>query len=156
MRIRMRYLGAFLLPAAFLMSCGSSDNKAVREVSVPKDTVKQCYVANFEGDTAILALKITDTTKVEGTLFIKYESTPQNDGIVRGEFKGDTLYVDYSFKIGEGKGQFSNPLAFLKKDSALVMGVGQIETAYGRSYFVKDKPINYERGKFTFVPKTCE
>ncbi len=156
MRIILTNFGGLALLLMFLASCGGGDTRTDDKEKFAKDTVKQCYVANFEGDSAILNLKITDTTEVEGTLLIKYAEAPQNEGIVRGEFKGDTLYVDYSFRIGDGKGQFANPLAFLKRDSRLAMGVGQIETAYGRSYFVKDKPINYERGKFTFMPKACD
>ena len=123
---------------------------------IPQDTLKQCYSAVFEGDTAMLSLRIVDSVDVSGDLVIRYVDKAPNNGIVRGKFHGDTLYVDYTFKTGENPIEFSNPLAFLKNDNNLMMGVGQIETAYGRSYFVKDKPINYEAGKFNFINEPCK
>lgn len=156
MNMKLKHLAlAFLtLPLAYSCSQGGNDKSGAKADLT--DTVKQCYVSSFEGDSAVLNLKITDSIKVEGDLLILYANKPQNKGIVRGEFKGDTLYVDYSFKIGEGSTGFSNPLAFLKTGSNLKMGVGVIETTLGRSYFVKDKPINFERGKFDFIPTTCK
>ena len=89
-------------------------------------------------------------------MLIKYDHKDPNKGKIAGKFNGDTLFVDYTFTVGDiNKAIYKNPLAFLKKDNQLVMGVGQIETMLGKSYFVKDKPINFERGKFTFQPGTC-
>ncbi|GAB1462792.1 hypothetical protein [Pedobacter sp.] len=145
---------AFLtIPLAF--SCGQRENKQATNNEV-LDTVKQCYTSSFEGDSATLNLLIIDSNKVEGKLVINYAEKPKNDGIVRGEFKGDTLFVDYSFKIGEGTTEFSNPLALLKQNNDLKLGVGQIETLFGRSYFVKNKPISFEKGKFNFVRTECK
>ncbi len=148
---------AFLaLPLAY--SCGQGGNQSKNDsaTATVADTVKQCYVSSFEGDSATLNLNIIDSTKVEGSLVINYAEKPKNDGIVRGEFKGDTLFVDYNFKTGSNPTEFSNPLAFLKKADTLVMGVGVIETSMGRSYFAKDKPINFERGKFSFTTAPCK
>lgn len=156
MKKRTLILVAAALP--FMFSCQQSSNgdKAASKKTV-LDTVKQCYIAGYEKDSAFLKLKMTDTVNVLGDLTINYENKPANVGTVQGKFKGDTLYVDYTYKIGENdKSSYSNPLAFLKKDGKLMMGVGQIETAYGRSYFVKDKPINFERGKFAFEEKPCK
>ncbi|WP_097133097.1 hypothetical protein [Pedobacter xixiisoli] len=156
--MKLKHLAwAFLaLPLAY--SCGQGGNKESKEETskVVADTVKQCYTASFEGDSAILDLKVIDSVKVIGDLVIKYAEKPHNNGIVRGEFKGDTLYVDYSFKTGQNKQEFSNPLVFLKQGTNLKMGVGVIETSFGRSYFAKDKPINFERGKFDFVTTECK
>jgi len=158
MNMKLKHLAwAFLaLPLAY--SCGQGGNNQSKEESskVVVDTVKQCYTAAFEGDSAVLNLKITDSVKVIGDLLIKYAEKPHNNGIVRGEFKGDTLYVDYSFKTGQNKQEFSNPLVFLKQGTNLKMGVGVIETSFGRSYFAKDKPINFERGKFDFITVACK
>ena len=51
---------------------------------------------------------------------------------------------------------FKNPLAFLKVGENMVLGVGQIETHLGRSYFVKNKPIDFVIARFRFVPMDCE
>jgi hypothetical protein len=159
MVMKFRHLAWAFLAIPLAYSCSQGGNKQTQNDNDGKnalDTVEQCYTASFEGDSALMNLKIIDSTKVEGELVINYAFKAPNNGIVRGEFKGDTLFVDYSFKTGENPAEYANPLAFLRKDGNLQMGVGQIETAYGRSYFVKDKPINFERGKFNFMPVACK
>ncbi len=156
MKKNAKLLIALALPLAFSCTQGGKNDEKKDHVDIVRDTVKQCYVSSFEGDSAILNINIINSIKVEGNLVINYAEKPKNDGIIRGEFKGDTLFVDYTFKIGEGATEFSNPLALLRKDNNLKLGVGQIETSYGRSYFVKGKPINFERGKFDFALTECK
>lgn len=149
---------AVVIPLAF--SCAQGEKKEQieqqKENVVALDTVKKCYIAIYDGDTALMNLKIMDSIQVTGNLVIKYKQKAHNNGIVRGKFHGDTLFLDYTFKTGENPIEFSNPLAFLKSDTSLKMGVGHIESAYGRSYFVKDKPISFEQGKFNFAPSDCK
>lgn len=144
--------------STFVMSC-SSNNEKKEDKATEKDTEvsEACYEAKFETETANLKLNTLTSGKVTGTLVINYAEKPKNDGIITGKFSGDTLFVDYSFKVGtDSIATYTNPLAFLKKDGKLIMGIGQIETTLGRSYFVKGKPINFEAGKFTFEPKDCK
>nr|WP_233174105.1 hypothetical protein [Pedobacter sp. ASV19] len=104
-----------------------------------------------------MKIKTLSTGKIAGKLVINYLDKGKNDGVVEGNFKGDTLFVDYTFKIGTSNPTiYKNPLAFLKKDGKLVMGVGQIETSLGKSYFVKGKPINFDKGRFVFAPVDCK
>lgn len=158
MKNKFSYLMGVTLLFAFGCAQGEKKEQIEQKAEnvIPADTVKQCYTAVFEGDTAFLNLKIVDSLEVTGDLVINYAEKAGNVGIVRGKFHGDTLLVDYSFKTGENPIEFSNPLAFLKSEQRLKMGVGQIETAYGRSYFVKDKPIDYEQGKFNFIAEPCK
>ncbi len=158
MKRRLSYLMGLTILFAFGCAQGEKKEQLEQQAEniIPQDTLKQCYTAVFEGDTAIMNLKIVDSVEVSGDLVIRYGDKAPNNGIVRGKFQGDTLYVDYTFKTGENPIEFSNPLAFLKNDGNLMMGVGQIETAYGRSYFVKDKPIDYEVGKFNFMSEACK
>jgi len=157
MNVKLKHLAWTFLAIPLAFSCTPSGNNSEKaNTKTVKDTVKQCYTATFEGDTALMDLKIIDSVEVEGKLLINYANKPHNDGIVRGKFSGDTLIVDYSFKTGTNTTQFSNPLAFIKKGDSLKMGVGVIETSLGRSYFAKDKPINFERGKFNFQPTDCK
>lgn len=153
---KIKNLALAFLALPIIYSCGQRKNEQDTASHKILDTVKQCYTSSFEGDSATLNLLIIDSNKVEGKLVINYAEKPKNDGIVRGEFKGDTLFVDYSFKIGEGTTEFSNPLALLKQNNDLKLGVGQIETLFGRSYFVKNKPISFEKGKFNFVRTECK
>ena len=147
----------FLTLAAvpFIFSCNQSEKKAAAKTD--SIVTENCYASVFEKDSAAMIVKTLASGKVTGSLLIKYDEKPQNNGKIDGKFNGDTLLVDYRFNTGGDTTKvFTNPLAFLKKDGKLVMGVGQIETSLGRSYFVKDKPINFEVGKFTFEEVPCK
>ncbi|WP_412467988.1 hypothetical protein [Pedobacter sp. KLB.chiD] len=140
----------------FVVACNQSAKKTD---TVKKDSVvnQTCYAAFFEKDSAAMIVKTMASGKVTGSLLVKYAEKPENNGKISGKFNGDTLLVDYRFNTGKDTTKaFTNPLAFLKKDGKLMMGVGQIETTLGRSYFVKGKPINYEAGKFTFSEVDCK
>lgn len=153
------YLAIVALPLLF--SCNQSNNKGseLKDSLAMADTMthKQCYVAIDGKDTADLSIKTMNSGKVTGKLVINYAEKGKNDGEIAGAYRGDTLFVDYTFKIGnENKTIYKNPLAFLSKDGKLILGVGQIETTVGRSYFVKGKPINFDKGRFTFAPADCK
>lgn len=151
------YLAIAVLPILF--SCSQGGNSGTDDNAVKTDTItnQQCYVAIDGKDTADLRLKTMSSGKVMGELLIKYAEKGKNEGEIAGTFKGDTLFVDYTFKIGdENKTTYKNPLAFLNKEGKLILGVGQIETTLGRSYFVKGKPISFDQGRFTFAPTECE
>lgn len=154
------YLSLLALPLMF--SCTQSENKdsaSKDSLTAVADTLvkKECFVAVDAKDTANLVVSESGNGKVAGHLVINYVDKGKNDGEVSGAYRGDTLFVDYTFKIGTtNKTQYKNPLAFLKKDGKLILGVGQIETNLGRSYFVPGKPISFEKGRFTFVPADCK
>ncbi|WP_316736664.1 hypothetical protein [Pedobacter aquatilis] len=148
------YLAFAAIP--FVFACNQSGQKA-ETVKADPVVSETCYLSGFEKDSASLNLKTLESGKVTGTLSVIYGEKPKNEGVINGKFSGDTLLVDYKFNTGgDTTRAFTNPLAFLKKDGKLIMGVGQIETTLGRSYFVKGKPINYEAGKFTFEEKPCK
>lgn len=154
------YLALLAIPLVY--SCTQTGNKSTEKadtvVTVKTDTLfeKQCYVAIDGKDTADLKLKVSEG-KVTGSLVINYFGKGKNDGLIDGKYKGDTLFVDYTFKIGKtNQTIYKNPLALLKKDGKLILGVGQIETTLGRSYFVKGMPIRFDKGRFTFAPQECK
>ncbi|MBC6109988.1 hypothetical protein ACFOG5_07555 [Pedobacter fastidiosus] len=150
------YLALISIP--FVFACNQS-NKSSADSAEKSDSVtnQTCYASSFEKDSAAMIVKTYSSGRVKGSLLIKYGSKPENNGLIEGNFKGDTLYVNYRFNTGgDTTNVFTNPLAFLKKDGKLIMGVGQIETTLGRSYFVKGKPINYVAGKFTFNEVNCK
>ena len=81
---------------------------------------------------------------------------PKKIGVIKGEFRGDTLFVDYTFHEGTKENKvFNNPMAMLKKDNQLILGNGKILTYLGRSYFAKDTPIDFDRVKYKFTPVDC-
>lgn len=155
------FLYLSLAASVLMLSCTQNTGKN----SELKDTLggindtlanKSCFVAIDAKDTANLVFTTSDKGKITGHLVINYIDKAINEGEITGAYKGDTLFVDYTFRIGTGnKTLYKNPLAFLKKDGKLILGVGQIETTLGRSYFVKGKAISFEKGRFTFAPVDC-
>ena len=154
MKKNLLYFALAAMP--FVFACNQSQKKT--DTSKKDSLVNQtCYAAFFEKDSAAMIVKTMASGKITGSLLVKYADKPENNGKISGKFNGDTLLVDYRFNTGKDTTKaFTNPLAFLKKNGKLIMGVAQIETTLGRSYFVKGKPINYEAGKFTFSEVDCK
>ena len=150
-------IGALLMLA---YACNSgNDNKQSQTDSLSGSNAIQssrCYIAIDGADTAYLNIQNLASGKVNGKMLINYSGKPNNTGTLAGEFKGDTLFADYTFTSGENKTVNKNPLAFLKEDSRMTLGVGTIETYLGRSYFAKGKPIDFERGRFKFDSLECK
>ena len=156
----MKNLTFYVSAAAMLVffGCGQSKQTDGAKTERAADSVlsTSCYLAVDKTDTASLSLNTLGNGKISGKLLIKFLDKGKNDGEVFGEFRGDTLFVDYTFKIGTtNETTYKNPLALLKKDGKLLMGVGQIETTLGRSYFVKGKPISFDKGRFGFAQVDC-
>lgn len=147
------------LVAALAYACNSgTENKQSKTDSVQGDHTivsRECYIAIDGADTAYLSIQNKQNNKVTGKLLINYSGKPNNNGNLAGEFKGDTLFADYTFTIGENKTVNRNPLAFLRDGNRMTLGVGSIETYLGRSYFAKGKPIDFERGRFKFDSAEC-
>ena len=156
MKRNILYLALAAIPFAY--AC-TQNNKTATGAKTKTDSVvnENCYASGFGKDSAAMNVKILASGKVTVSLLVNYAEKPHNNGTINGKFNGDTLLVDYRFKTGEDTVKvYTNPLAFLKKDGKLIMGVGQIETTLGRSYFVKGKPINFEAGKFVFQGVDCK
>ena len=149
-----RYVVLALLPLAIACTQTNTESKTAEKST---DTLKnECYTAVDSLDTAKLKLNYLRNGDVTGTLVIDYANKSKNDGALKGKFKGDTLYVDYTFKIPtKNPVVYRNPLALLKSNGKLILGVGQIETTLGRSYFVRNKAIDYRQVKFIFAATAC-
>ena len=155
MKKSILYLACMAVPLVYSCSGNNSEKKAAAKAD--STVSSECYVAIDALDTANLHLNTSGEGKITGHLLINYKDKGDNIGEVAGKFSGDTLFVDYTFKIGNANPTvYKNPLAFLKKDGKLILGVGQIETSVGRSYFVKGKPISFDKGRFTFAPTACK
>jgi len=147
-----------VLAAAFVLSCNQNTEKSKQPdetKTVVDSSAMECYEAIDDLDTGSLKLLVDANGQVTGPLIINYLDQGDSNGQIVGSFRGDTLFAHYTFKVGNNKTTYKNPLAFLKKDGKLILGVGQIETYLGASSFVKGKPINFERGRFTFAPVEC-
>ena len=149
-------LFAFPLMYSCTQQTDTTDAKAKAEAEMDSLATKSCFVAKDEGDQADLELRLLSDGKVKGNLVINYAEKGNNNGEIEGEFKGDTLFVDYTFKVGtENPTVYKNPLAFLKQGDQMILGVGQIETSMGKSYFVRGKEIRFDKSKFTFTSVPC-
>lgn len=148
-----------------ILSCSNNpkNKHSVTNISTPIKYGKYCYVALFEKDSASLTFTLTKTGQVKGQLNINYynkdsvsaERQPTT-GEFTGEFKGDTLFADYSFTSGtNGQDKYINPIALLYKNDTLIMGKGKIYSYLGRTYFDDKTPISFQKSRFRFIPSNC-
>lgn len=148
---------SFLFPrlsvlAAFLFACQSGPTKT----KTPEPFNPVCYTSVSETDTAWLSI---DTNKkiVNGNLKFNYAAKKEiYDGQFKGEFYGDTLRGHYDFKINNAERWNRNPVAFLKKDGKLIMGVGKFMLIMGSAHFDNLVPIDYDKGRFIFEATPCK
>lgn len=157
----MKNLGVFCLLLACIGfgSCKndqtSKDGKTV-QVQAEKPISTACYKALYEEDTINLTINTLKNGKITGDMVMKIVDMPEKAGKITGEFRGDTLFADYSFIQGTNdRVTFKNPMAFLKHGNELNLGSGKIETHLGKSYFAKDTPIEFEKVKYKFSPVDC-
>lgn len=155
MKTPSRYIFLAILPLAISCNQPGKDSKnTLKSTDILK---KECYTAIDSLDTAMLKINYLRNGEVTGRLVINYANKSINDGELKGKFRGDTLYTDYTFKIPTKSAVvYRNPLALLKTNGKLILGVGQIETTLGRSYFVRNVPIDYRQVKFIFGPTGCD
>lgn len=125
----------------------------------PKQAVVEKKMACFRsvslGDTAWLSIDTAQKT-IKGTLRVNYVNKMEiYDGRFTGKMYGDTLKGHYDFKINKADPAFRNPLAFLKRDKKLTMGVGKFMTVMGSAQFDDRVPIDYGKGRFVFEEADC-
>lgn len=157
----MRNLGVFclLLSCIVLGSCKNKETeKAIKveeaEAEIPVSV--QCYQALYEQDTLNLKINTFKNGEITGNMQMTIDRMPKKDGEIVGEFRGDTLFASYTFiQGGYEKKTYKNPMAFLKSGEQLILGNGEIATSMGASYFVKGKPIDFEKVKYKFNAVDC-
>jgi hypothetical protein len=144
-----------IITALTILSCKKEQSQQTA-VATKEITPNECYQSIYEEDTIILKLNTSQPKKVVGDMTMKVADRPVRAGKIAGGFRGDTLFVSYTFTQGGNKNStFKNPLALLKRDNSLILGQGEIETTMGASYFVKGKPIDFEHVKYKFAATDC-
>lgn len=154
----MKNLSLFclLLACIGLQSCKNDQKPNDAKVQAEKPISVSCYQALYEKDTIELKMNTLKDGKITGNMVMKILDMPEKIGEITGEFRGDTLFVDYSFIQGtDEKRTFKNPMAMLKRGDTLILGNGEIETYLGRSYFAKGKPIDFDSVKYKFTSVDC-
>jgi hypothetical protein len=157
----MKNLALSCLLLAFIGLQGCKKNETPKsgeatKVQAEKPISVQCYKALYEKDTLELKMNTLKSGKITGDMVMKISDMPKKVGKIAGEFRGDTLFVSYTFIQGTyDKITYKNPMAFLKRGNELIVGNGKIETTMGASYFVKGEPIDFERVKYKFTTVDC-
>ncbi|MEN2401015.1 hypothetical protein GKZ90_0014610 [Flavobacterium sp. MC2016-06] len=152
-------LSCLLVACVGLQSC-KNDEKQKEAEAAKAETEKivsaQCYTAIYEKDTIDLKLNTLKNGKITGNMIMKVAGVPDRTGDVKGEFHGDTLFVDYTFiNVPNNNTTFKNPMALLKKDNQLILGNGTMQTTMGVTYLVKDQPIDFDNVKYKFTAAEC-
>jgi hypothetical protein len=157
-QIDMKIQSLILLAAITMATaCTSGTDKGTENSAASAEPLNsECYTAVQGADSAFMKLNSAATGKITGDLEIIYAGKPGHKGTLSGEFKGDTLYADYSFNTGGTKTNYKNPMAILRDGDRMILGVGEIESYLGKSYFKKGVPINYEIAKFKFDKTACD
>lgn len=152
-------LSCLLLSFIGLQSCKNEEKqKSVDAVKADAEAVVStaCYKAIYEKDTIDLKLNTLKNGKLTGDMIMRVAPSTVRTGEVGGEFHGDTLFVDYTFKDNvNGDKTFKNPMALLKRNNQLILGNGTMQTTMGVTYLVKDKPIDFESVKYKFDAVEC-
>ncbi len=151
-------LSCLLLSFIGLQSCKNEEKqKAAEAAKAEAETVVStaCYKAIYEKDTIDLKLNTLKNGKLTGDMVMKVAPSTVRKGEIAGEFHGDTLFVDYTFKVNEDPKTFKNPMALLKRNNQLILGNGTMQTTMGVTYLVKDKPIDFDSVKYKFDTAEC-
>ncbi len=152
----MKNLGLFCLLLACIGLESCNKNKKDVDALAEKPVSVQCYKAIYEKDTIDLKINTLSTGKISGDMMMKVFNKAKKVGKITGEFRGDTLFADYSFTlVANDKIIYKNPMAFLKRGNELILGDGKIETYLGASYFVKGQPIDFDSVKYKFSAVDC-
>lgn len=153
-------LSCLLLSFVGLQSCKNEEKQKealAAKVEAEKVVSTTCYKAIYEKDTVDLKLNTLKNGTVAGDMIMKVAPTTVKTGEVKGEFHGDTLFVDYTFSDEKNKNtKFKNPMALLKRNNQLILGNGEMQTTMGVTYLVKDKPIDFETVKYKFDKTECK
>jgi len=130
---------------AFLISaCASKEAK--------RDQIKTLYHSVNKSDTAQLNIVLNDK-EFYGQYEINYGGLYKDSGDVSGVLKGDTLKGTYRYQHYGTEAWHRIPIALLKKDDKLIMGIGVMEIYMNMTFFKKTVPIDYQNSKFVFEQK---
>ena len=139
-----------------LILLGCKDNKNEPKLVLDQTPISvDCYQAIYEKDTLDMKINNLKAGKVTGTLQMALAGSTKI-GKVDGAFRGDTLFVNYTFTDSAVKNKnFKNPMAFLKKDNQLILGNGALESTMGATYFVNHKSIDFDQVRYKFNVVDC-
>ncbi|MFI5452584.1 hypothetical protein ACHMWN_10540 [Pedobacter sp. UC225_61] len=142
----------YLIVVVFSILIGCRQEQTMEEQMDTKHTV--CYMAISQSDTAWLKID-TSGKQIKGLLNFSYANAKKFEGQFKGTINGDTLKGHYDFKVNKVDKWYRNPVAFLKRDNKLTMGLGEISMVWGSAFFDDKVPIDYQKGRFVFEQTNC-
>ncbi|ADY50598.1 hypothetical protein Pedsa_0009 [Pseudopedobacter saltans DSM 12145] len=138
--------------SSVLLACNQNPKQTQQATTEDHSMHDQCYQAITNADTLDMHIHNHDG-KVQGSLAFRFKEKQNTQGDISGEFRGDTLFVDYSFDLNGTPSK--NPLVFLKQGEELSQGYGEIETYLGKTYFKPGAQIDFGKG-FNLKPTNCK
>lgn len=107
-----------------------------------KPAIEECYKGILKEDTIAMTLVIKDNEITDGALSYHLFEKDKNEGTLKGEIKGDTLFADYTF-MSEGT-QSVREVAFLKEGGSYIEGYGDMKEAAGKMIFKDPKKLKFD------------
>jgi len=135
-----------------VVSCNSSptQNSAINtKKSATDSTFNVCYSSMVKKDTVLLNALMTGDS-IKGSLGYKLYEKDQNNGSILGKVYGDTIRATYTF-MSEGM-ESVREVYFLKKDSLLIEGLGNLKDNNGKVSFENPGAVKFEGIVLTAVP----
>jgi hypothetical protein len=126
-----------VLLSLFLVCCNQRESTSREEKA---RYGKSCYSFIQKQDTINLLISLNEG-KVEGVLEFRFYEKDQSTGAIEGEMRGDTLFAVYQF-MSEGILSLRE-VAFLQKDTAFLMGIGEVTNAGNKEVFKNRKDISF-------------
>lgn len=134
-------LSAFVFATLFACKKAADPVKAPETVA-DAPAVEECYKGILKEDTIAMTLIIKDNEITDGQLSYHLFEKDRNDGTLKGQIKGDTIFADYTFR-SEGK-QSVREVAFLKQGDAYIEGYGDMKEAGGKMIFKDAKRLKFD------------
>ena len=115
-------------------------------------TGEYCYSYIKDKDSVMLRIVVADSN-VTGKLSYSFYEKDNNDGVINGKLKSDTLLADYTF-MSEGK-QSVRQVAFLLTDSSAKEGYGEQQEQNGKMIFVRPHRLSFNNS-FILFKASCD
>ncbi|ATL48029.1 hypothetical protein COR50_13105 [Chitinophaga caeni] len=137
----MRYS---LLSFTLVLSCLACNNSTKNDKNLQQETDPQpdtlCYQFSNNKDLVSMQLFILGDN-VNGKLEYAFFEKDKNSGTLVGNFHGDTLVADYTFK---SEGIFSTrQVIFLRKGNEMIEGYGPMADQDGKMIFSRPDSIRF-------------
>jgi hypothetical protein len=148
-------MNKIILPILIILtfaSCKKETATKIPETVAEKATIEACYKGILKQDTITMSLVIKDNLITDGKLSYHFFEKDKNEGTLKGEIKGDTIYADYTF-MSEGQ-QSVREVAFLKQGDTYIEGYGDVKEYNGKMIFKDVKHLKFD-SKTVLVKLAC-